>query len=605
MSASQPNAQSSFRLKATAWCATGGVAGRSAALVIGGLIGWSVQAQTVRPEAPRPGTPAAAAQAVPGQVPGSVPGSMPGTAQGGVPGAAPQNELLPGPDGRRLVDMPPGQYGARRGAVDPMAVPPTQWLEPSIELSLTSVDNVHMDPSGGRGDIIVEFTPRLGLMSRGPRHRLIGTVGLDHTQYVRDLEPTRTNPVADVSLYSTLIDNAVFFDASAAVDRRAASAYGPQSVGISTENQVNTGVYRASPRFETRSGQGLSARLQSDNTWTRRSGAGVDVAGAYSGNAYSRSTKGHLQREPEPFGFGIEGSEQSLSFDDAQGEALGLKSLRLSAAYRVSPQLTVQLLGGKERNEFNGRVDTDRDVGGRIQWAPLERSAFSLEARRRFFGNGFNAQWSHRSRMFGITVGASREPVTEPESLRLAGNLRNQFGAIYQAQGFSPAQVDALVQSSLNAYGLPDNLVEPVTLYVNRPQLATAGNVTLTVVGRRTAVVLSVYGRQLEQLHRSDDVVRNQLPGDIKQRGAQFSVSFRLTPNVTLDTFARYDHSKSIGGLTANESKDALLSASTSYWLSPHTRVSLGAQHHRLNSSLRAGGVAAANLGTFSVLYKF
>jgi hypothetical protein len=75
---------------------------------------------------------------------------------------------------------------------------------------------------------------------------------------------------------------------------------------------------------------------------------------------------------------------------------------------------------------------------------------------------------------------------------------------------------------------------------------------------------------------------------------------------VSIDTFLRYDHSESTGGLNdGDESTDTLLSASTSYWLSPRMRVSLGAQRHRFDSTTRPGGAAAANIGTFGVLYRF
>ncbi len=502
----------------------------------------------------------------PGLVPGAGPSTYPASQPG--PRAVTDEELL-GPANRR-VDAAPAADGSTRSAGEPVAPFRPLTIEASVGVTAIADDNVNLTANNKRRDLILQISPRLGVTSRGARHRLNGTVGVDHAEYIRDSKPSATQPVANLALESMLVDNAIYLDAGAQVERRAASAFGPQNSGATSDEQINTGVYRLSPRLDMHPGRGWSALARSDNTWTQRTGAQVE---ATTDKVYSRRTEAHLNREPEPFGFGIEGSEHSLRYGDDRLEVLNLKSARASLGYRLTPQFSAHVLAGKEHSRFSDRSQTDNDVGMRVRWAPLERSVLSVEARRRFFGNSLQAQWNHRGPLFGLSVGASREPVTQPEALRLAGN----------------------------------GLVEPVTVYVTRPQLATAANALLTVAGRRTVVMLSVYGRRLERLERNGDPVDALLPGDIEQVGSQFSVSFRLTPMVTLDTFVRYDHSESLGGAAASqlESTDTLYSASTSYWLSPHTRFSLGAQHHRLKSSSSVDGGAVGNAGTASVLYKF
>ena len=575
-----PDTHSPFRRKATAWFSASGVAGGSAAMALGCLVAMSAQAQAIRPEGPR------AAQA---------PVAPPAAAA-----SSPEEPV--GPANRRL-DAVPGTYGGSRSAGAADAPARTLKVESSVAVSFIGDDNVNLTPDNKRRDLIVEVSPRLSLSSQGARHRLNGSLGVDHTEYTRDSKPTLTRPVADMSLQSMLVDNAFYLDGGARVERRAASPFGPQSTGVATDEQIDTRVYTLSPRLDMHPGLGWSALLRSDNTWTNR--ASDTVALGPTAHVYSRRTRGHFNRDPEPFGYGIEGSEESLRYDDDRTEVLSLRSLRGSLGYKLSPQFSMHVLAGAEHSRYAAHDETDSDIGLRLRWAPLERSVLSLEARRRFFGNGFNAQWNHQSRMFSLSISGSREPVTQPEALHLAGDVGQQFTAFYQAQGYSPAQVQERVQQSLAAVNQQQGLVDPVTVYVNSPQLATAGNVSLALNGRRTVVVLSVYGRRLERLQGRDDAVAASLPSDLDQRGSQLSVSYRLTPMVTLDTFARYDHSESSGGPVVSESTDTLFSASSGYWLSPHLRVTLGAQHHRLKSTQRAGGAAAANVGTATVLYRF
>ena len=472
------------------------------------------------------------------------------------------------PTGTGAPMLLPGAAG-RTGAVAAPAVSRNTYVEGEINMRGTGTDRGRLDRESGK-DIILGVSPRLSFSSRGAQVRLNATVGVDHVRYIKHTDDDYTQPRINADVQAKVVDNLLFVDGSASLDRRSVSPYSAQSADVPSDEQVKTGIYRLSPRIDHRRPSGWNTLVQSDNTWTRRSGQQVS---SDSGNTYSQNTQARFERVPQRFGPGIEGSHQTLRYEEGDEDVIRLDSARASLGWAVSPQFTAWALGGAERSRINKISETDGDYGARVRWAPLERSVLTAEVRKRFFGTGFNAQWNHRHRNFGFALGGSREPVTEPDAVQLSGNVAQQFDAIYRSRGYSEAQREALVRATLNTYGLPANLTDPVTLRVNAPQLASTANGLLSVMGRRSVLVLSAYYRRL-------------LSG--------------------LEAAYRIDDSHGLGSNLGRNSRDQIVSLGTNHALSPKTRVNLSVQHHRLKTDEVSGpSTASANSATLGVNYRF
>jgi uncharacterized protein (PEP-CTERM system associated) len=547
-------------------------------------------------------------------------GALPALAQTATPAVAPgaggpvpelpeaNAPLVSGPfTGPGPATPRPGSVGAAPSAAD------RGWLvEPSITVRTIGSNDARLDGSGKK-DISVQVTPSVALHSRGPRHRLDAKLGVDYLTYAKDAYPDRTDPVGSLALNSVLVPNVLFLDAGATAERRASTPFGSQNADVDVNQQVRTRTGQLSPYVQVAPTAGVKASLRSDNAWTHRSGSGVAVTGG--GNiekVYTRSTLARVEREPLPLGVGLELGEKAVDYN-GQTDALRLQNALLSVGYALDPQFTVYLLGGKERSRFSGvpggtpTTRTDSDTGLRLRWAPLERSILTAEARKRFFGNSYQLQWDHRSPFLGLKLLATREPYIASESMLLSGNLASQFDAIYQSRGFDAAQRAALVRGALDAYGLPDTLNDPATLYVNRAQLATTANAEIALMGRRTALVLSAYRRQLEQLQREGEPSVTILTvGDVKQTGAQAALSFRLTPMLSLETAYRHDRSEGLGLNASLQTRERTVSAGTGLLLSPRTRVGLSVQHQELDTTV--GGrppSSEATSATVTLFHRF
>jgi uncharacterized protein (PEP-CTERM system associated) len=481
-------------------------------------------------------------------------------------------------------------------------------VEPSITTRATGSDNARV--AGARKkDIYFEVLPRLTLRSEGLRHRLNAVLGASQVAYVKDSYPRRFDPLVNASLNSTVIEKFLFLDASAQIERRPPTPFGAQAASADPADKVRTQTYRLSPYILWRPDGELEASLRSDNNWTKRSSqAGVVAVGANAVKVFSQNTQARLTREPRPFGGGLEFGDQMLRYDN-ESSVLRLQNALVSLGYAIDPELTLYVVGGAERSSFAKSLgadvtsQTDSDVGARFRWAPLERSVVTGEMRRRFFGNSFNVQWSHRSPFLGLKFSAVKEPNTQPDSVNLSGDLVTQFDAVFRSRGFNAAQRESLVRSALNQYGLPDKLNDPVNLYLSRAQLGTIFSAELSLLGRRTVTVLSLYQRKLEQLQRNNDVkLPSATTGDVQQKGLQTALVFRLTPVVSLEAGYRFDRAQSLNFGVQRLTKENLFSVGSSLALSPRTKLTFGLQHQAVNTD---GSSSDSNSATVSMTHRF
>lgn len=503
----------------------------------------------------------------------------------------------------RSVDAPYEALSANNRLIAPTA-PRNFGIEGVIDARATATDRGRLDQPSGK-DLVLAVSPRLSVFSRGAQLRVNAMVGVDQVNYTKNTNDDFTQPLAALDLQSEVVQNLVYFDASGSYDRRAATPFTAQGGELPADEEVKTGVVRLAPRLEHRSFSGWTAFVRSDNIWTDRSGTGLNIGGVYD-DSYSQNTQFRLDKEPQRVGFGIEGGHESLNYDSADEDVIRIDNVRLSAGLAVTPQFTGWLLAGRERSRFSGETENDADYGVRLRWSILERSVLAAEVRKRFFGTGYNLQWDHRHRNYGFTLSGSREPLTEPDTVQLGGNVAQQFDAIYQSRGYTPAQRDALVRAALIAYGLPPNLTDPVSLRVNRPQLSTTYNGLVSLMGRRTVVVLSAYYRKLVALGHSDDPVLASVPGDTRQIGGQLSFNLLLSPLSTLDAYYRIDDARGLGFDLGRNSRDQVVSVGTTHSLSPKLRVNLSLQHHQLDTSdPLVSTTGSANSATLGLTYRF
>jgi uncharacterized protein (PEP-CTERM system associated) len=490
-------------------------------------------------------------------------------------------------------------------APGPLEVPRHWSVEPSVTTRAIASDNSRLSSGPKKKDIQLELSPQLALRAQGPRLRLDSVLGLDQVTYVKDSYDSRLDPRLGLNLNAALVENFLFLDAAAQIDRRAATPFDVQSTSFDTAQKIRTKYYRLSPYIAWRPDDAWRVSVRSDNDWTRRSGSDVSLTAKKVASQNSLAT---VAREPQPLGASLELRDQSLRYND-EPSAIHLQNALLALGFAIDPQLVVYALGGSERSSFAKSAglpittQTDSDTGVRVRWAPLERSVFTAEARQRFFGTSYDVQWNHRSPFLALRLSATREPNTQPEQVRLAGDLVGQLDAIFRSRGFNAAQRQSLVRGALNEYALPDNLADPTNVYLSRAQLSTAWGADLTLLGRRTVTVFSLYRRKLEQLRRSGESRPAFADsGEVDQRGAQVLATFRLTPVLAFEAAYRDDRAQGLGLNATSNTKQQVTGLGVKLALSPQTSMAAGIQHLALKST---GLPIKANSASIGLTHRF
>jgi uncharacterized protein (PEP-CTERM system associated) len=81
-----------------------------------------------------------------------------------------------------------------------------------------------------------------------------------------------------------------------------------------------------------------------------------------------------------------------------------IATMELPLSYRFNPQFQVSLLGGRESNDY---VSLDQETnytrGFGVDWTPDLRTQLAATVQNRFFGTGYDVNFSHRMRRSLVT----------------------------------------------------------------------------------------------------------------------------------------------------------------------------------------------------------
>jgi hypothetical protein len=197
-----------------------------------------------------------------------------------------------------MAQQQPVQLAAPQLPPEPQAS--QAWrLEADVTTTVTATNNSgYTDVQQSRGDVIVNVEPRLRFNSRGGRVSVQGEVGANALSYLRDTQPNRVLPLAQLGVQSTLVERWLYVDGSAMVDQTSSNPYSARPDGASSFNQVTTRRLRVSPYVDHWFTPSLSLLARSDHAWTKRNGryAAADPRR----DAYEQQHLVRLEQQPLP-----------------------------------------------------------------------------------------------------------------------------------------------------------------------------------------------------------------------------------------------------------------------------------------------------------------
>jgi uncharacterized protein (PEP-CTERM system associated) len=478
---------------------------------------------------------------------------------------------------------------------------------PALKATVTTSSNVGMQAADAAVmDTVLTVTPQVQLLGTGPDYRLTGTLAADMVQYLGRSRADRILPRGQVVLNSRLVDRLLFVDAELGAETTSSTPFDLLSDGATFYNVATTTRERISPYLDRELSPSSRITARSDLVWTQ--GRGTAAAAALSStDAHVQTHTARYDLRPEPAGLRGEVNYQNTRYSDSAAGGLTLQTARLSALYATDPTLTLGLTGGLDAAHYTTNDVRETLRGVSLRWAPTERTLLEALVEKRFFGNGWTINFTHRSPFMAVSAGLVRQATTYASRLgvlQAGGDVATLVDAILQTRIQDAALRQIAVQDMIAKRGLPNTLTGAVELFSRTVQLQQGANVSLAMIGVRHTVTLRVFQTRTEDLRGATEDSVIGLASDATQRGATFGVSRRLTPETTADLSFTRTKTDGLGPNVALHSSNSIVRLGATHSLSPRTTLS-GAVRHQTGSSTLIGVNATESALSVGMLHRF
>ncbi|MEX8493958.1 TIGR03016 family PEP-CTERM system-associated outer membrane protein [Sphaerotilus sp.] len=481
---------------------------------------------------------------------------------------------------------------------------------PAVKATATASSNVGLQASGAATmDTVLTVTPQVQLLGTSPDYRLTGTLAADMVQYLGRSRADRVLPRGQVVLNSRLVDRLFFVDAELGADTTSSTPFDLLSDGATFYNVGTVTRERISPYLDRELSPSSRITARSDLVLTQGRGTVAAAAAALNNNA-DALVQTHTARydlKPEPAGLRGEVNYQNTRYNDSTAGGLTLQTARLSALYALDPTLTLGVTGGRDAARYTTNDVSEMLRGVSLRWAPTERTLLDALIEKRFFGNGWTVNFTHRSPFMAVSAGLVRQATTYAARLgvlQAGGDVATLVDSILQTRIQDPALRQIAVQDLIAKRGLPNTLTGPVDLFSRTVQLQQGANVTLAMLGVRHTVTFRLFQTRTEDLRGPTEDSVIGLASDATQRGATLGVSRRLTPETTADLTFTHTKTDGLGPNVALHSSNSIVRLGATHSLSPRTTLS-GAVRHQTGSSTLIGVNATESAVSVGMLHRF
>jgi uncharacterized protein (PEP-CTERM system associated) len=419
-------------------------------------------------------------------------------------------------------------------------------VTPAVELRETYSDNVQLTTDQlARSQLITDLAPSLAITNNGPRLKLAAAFTTHLFAYSNDrIEGTNSSQrQLAANAKAKLIENLLFFESTASIDQRAVSAFGPQVAdnGYSNTNRTEVSTWRISPYLSHRFGSAATAELR----YARDSVKSGDASfGDSIGNTVSTSiSSGPAFRT---IGWGLQASHQDL--DSTRGGESTSDTASAQLNWRVSEALSLNANRGYDKYDYKA---LEGDTAGPsyslgLVWAPSRRTQLQASAGKRYYGNSYMLNATHRSRhtvwniSYNDAVTTTRGEFLRPVSIDTASLLDGLFSAAIS----DPVARQQAVAAYILSNGLPASVIQNTNAFSNRYILQKQFQASAAFNTAKTVTLFSLNATKRNALSTPETAgaapgsLPANLPGsgldslndNIKQAGAALSFNYRISP---------------------------------------------------------------------------
>ncbi len=280
-------------------------------------------------------------------------------------------------------------------------------VSPSVSASETYMDNVTLTSTPPKEtEWITQINPGISLQGTGKELNLALNYRLQNLLYLN--EPKRNNSYQQLraSANATIQPQLLFLDANTSLSQQVLSAsdkVGVGNVGV-VQNRSDVRSTRVSPYLRTRIANSFLTELRYTYDNISYSGSSVLDNSSNSSSIFLTPSKRGAR-----FTWRLNWEHRETSYKGRADERRENAALNLS--YQVDPKVGVVGIFGYENNKYSS---TRPDLSGNYwnlsaTWQPSRRTAFSVNAGERFFGDTKGFSFSRQGRRSSVRVSYSED----------------------------------------------------------------------------------------------------------------------------------------------------------------------------------------------------
>lgn len=464
----------------------------------------------------------------------------------------------------------------------------TQWtFVPTFGLRENYSDNIRLtSPQDAKSEWSSEFTP--GIVVTGDSNHLKLNILYQIQKIVYQSEADRTDHQLAASANIVILEEYFFFDFRSTIQQQNLSAFGPQLIDNThvTDNQTTLKSNSISPYYRHRFNGIASSELRyshesvnSSNNFlaVKSDSMALNLVGDNGGHGWNWSAKYH----------------QTKNSDDVR-PAVTMSGVTLSVQVPLASSLNFVASTGYEKNDFQSI--TSSEPGGRswstgTSWNPSTRTSVNVSAGKRYFGNTYAINASHRGRDSILNIVYS-EDITTSYSQFLSQSRSDTFTLLNQLwQENIPDPVLRLqaIETYLGIAQVLGPAVGSVNYFSHRYFLQKKLSLSMAMSSSRSALVLSVNAnRRTAQTDSKIDsplleAAQFALQDQTRQMSGNVSWNWRMSARSSLNLTASYDkvHSESV----AREDSNLVLNVGLSRQIGRKAYASVDLRKIKHNSS--------------------
>lgn len=374
-----------------------------------------------------------------------------------------------------------------------------EWLvTPNLDLKETHTDNVRLAPRGSeRSDWITQIDPGISLIGNGSRLKFNANYQMQNFLYAKDSRAHTLNHLLNADTNAKLVDEFLFLDGKAAISQQNISALGALAVDNAnlTNNRTTVRSYSISPYLRHNFHEIASSELRYTHDAVETTIFGL--ANRQSDGALFNLESGSAFKT---LGWGLDYNKQRTNYNghtQTVGSA-GSEAYSGNLRYQITARFALKITGGHEKFDYpsTGQKPEGSTRTAGFAWAPTERTNIEASAGRRYFGDTYMLNASHRTLRTVWNLGYNEDITTTqsqflvPATINTATFLNNLWSASIPDPALRQQTVDTFIRNM----GLPPSLADPVNYLSNRVFLQKRLQASVAVTGAKNTIMLSIFG---------------------------------------------------------------------------------------------------------------